>query len=665
MRRRAVLVPLLVSVLVATGIGAITVAQAAGTPGSIRQIAVAGTTNLGALPVQTGSDAIQVPEFRPGIEESSEGGEPPAAESAQDVVDRSLSDASPPGVSVASTRRAKSTPEVTLSFDGLNHRDQRLANGGNQFSVEPPDQALCVGGGFVLESLNQVLRVYDSSGNPLSGVIDQNTFYGYPPAINRTPPVAFGPFITDPICHFDPDTKRFYHVVLTLDVFPANGAFTGRNHLDIAVSNTSDPTGTWTIYRLPVQNDGTEGTPDHNCAPGSPPPTTTPTNPEACIGDFPHLGVDRNGFYLTTNEYDLFGPAFHGAQIYAFDKFALASGAASVAVTQFDTSGPTLGGQPGFTVWPAITPGSQYSDAMGGTEFFLSSMAAEEATGTPGGGTADTIGLWALSNTSSLLSASPSLTLRNVVLDSLMYGIPPKSNQKPGDFPLGQCLNDNTIATPFGTGCWRFFFVSGGPFNEVESHLDSSDTRMMQVSYANGKVWGSLDTVVNVGGTDKAGIAYFVVKPNLTTGTLAGDVALQGYVSLAGNNLTYPTVSVTQNGRGIMSFTVVGADHYPSVGYVPLDAAIGAGDIRIVKEGLGPSDGFTSYKAFVGDPPRTRWGDYGAAAVAGKNIWFGTEYIAQTCTLTQYLTGAIGSCGATRTSLGNWATRITKVSLAA
>src|SRR5205809_1040756 len=33
-------------------------------------------------------------------------------------------------------------PRVASSFDGINHRDQRLTNGGNQFSLEPPDQAL-------------------------------------------------------------------------------------------------------------------------------------------------------------------------------------------------------------------------------------------------------------------------------------------------------------------------------------------------------------------------------------------------------------------------------------------------------------------------------------------------------------------------------------------
>jgi hypothetical protein len=127
------------------------------------------------------------------------------------------------------------------------------------------------------------------------------------------------------------------------------------------------------------------------------------------------------------------------------------------------------------------------------------------------------------------------------------------------------------------------------------------------------------------------------------------------------NNVSYPALAVLPNGRGVIAFTVMGDDHYPSAGYASLDAKIGAGDIHIAAACLGPDDGFTGYKTFVGDPPRTRWGDYGAAATDGKSIWFASEYVAQTCTLSQYMAAPFGSCGGTRTSLGNWATRITQV----
>ena len=62
---------------------------------------------------------------------------------------------------------AGANPELTLSFLGLNHRDQRLANGGNQFSLEPPDQGLCVGNGFTVEVVNSVLQVWSTSGAAL------------------------------------------------------------------------------------------------------------------------------------------------------------------------------------------------------------------------------------------------------------------------------------------------------------------------------------------------------------------------------------------------------------------------------------------------------------------------------------------------------------------
>ena len=134
---------------------------------------------------------------------------------------------------------------VKASFDGLNFHDQRFANNGNQFSVEPPDQGLCAGNGYVLESVNDVLRVFDTKGNPLIGVVDLNTFYGYAAAINRAgKPVTYGPSITDPSCYFDQDTQRWFQLALTLDrASPTSTALSGKNHLDLAVSNTAESIG--------------------------------------------------------------------------------------------------------------------------------------------------------------------------------------------------------------------------------------------------------------------------------------------------------------------------------------------------------------------------------------------------------------------------------------
>jgi hypothetical protein len=177
------------------------------------------------------------------------------------------------------------------------------------------------------------------------------------------------------------------------------------------------------------------------------------------------------------------------------------------------------------------------------------------------------------------------------------------------------------------------------------------------VTYANGKVWGELDTAVTVNGANKAGIEWFIVNPG------SAKIDNQGVLALEHNNLNYPAIGVTQSGRAVMAFTVVGQDYYPSAGYAGLAALSVAGPVHIAAAGLGPDDGFTGYK-YYGNPPgttRPRWGDYGGAVADGGSIWIASEYIAQTCTLAQYESARFGSCGGTRTALANWGTRISEV----
>jgi hypothetical protein len=603
----------------------------------------------------------------------------------------SLSTSTGHGASVKSAEQAKSGPTFDSGFEGLNHYQQRYARGGNQFSVEPPDQGLCVGNGFVVEAVNDVLNVFNASGtsvlpdntatNIVTGfprdvnhAVDLNSFYGYPPAINRTTGVR-GQFVTDPTCLYDAATQRFFLVVLTLEVVPTTGAFTTVNHLDLAVSQTSNPTGGWNIYRIDVTNDGTN---------------TGGANPGPYLGDYPHIGADANGIYLTTNAYPWCCNGFSGAQIYALSKAQLAAGAATVTMQHIDTSGmvnaPSEAGttQPGFTVWPAQSPGTGSFEKSGkGTEYFLSSNAADEAqkpvSGTGGTHSSTQLIVWSLTNTSSLNTATPSLTLTNKILTVGEYGVPPKQQQPgsgnpPGvNAPQGHCINDTTTSTIAGVGCWRLLFAAEPAHDEVISRPDSNDTRMQQVMFANGKLWGALDTSLNPDdGPARAGIAWYIVNPGPAT------VALSGYLGAAGHDFTYPAVGVTPSGRGVMAFTATGDTLNPSAAYAGIDAQAGVGAWNVVPDGTGaaPADGFTSYKSQVGNPPRTRWGDYGAAAVDGNSVWIASEYIGHACNYTDwggpFFTGGagdnlLGTCGGAshgpglRSALANWSTRVSKL----
>ena len=613
-------------------------------------------------PASASPDAAQGPELDSalaGDDADSNGGDDNGMGIA---INRSIAKHSGAAIGHGGNGRAKSNPELMLSVDGINHFQQRfVAAGGNQFSIEPPDQGLCVGNGFVMETVNDTLRIFDTAGNPLIAPTALNAFYHYAPAVDRTHGL-FGPSITDPSCLFDTQTQRWFHVVLTLDrITPTGSALSGTNHLDVAVSATADPTGAWNFYSLPVQDDGTQGTPDHGCvkrvkdANGN---TVLVHGP--CLGDYPHIGADANGFYITTNEFSLFGPGFNGAQIYALSKLQLAAGAASVNVAQFNTGDPSLGLlldgiAPGFTVWPATSTGNQFEGAQGGTEYFLSSDAVFTDTGT-----ANWLRLWSLTNTSSL-STLPALGASFRLVSTIDYSVPAgNAVQKPGEIPLADCLADSTL--PFTaklSGCWRFAgTVAQGPFANTEKKVNVNDSRMQQVALANGKLWAALDTWLTIpGDTDpRAGVAYFVINPH------SANVMQQGNIGIAGNNLSYPAIAVTQSGRGVMAFTVLGNDHYPSAGYAGIDAIVGAGDVHIAAEGVGPDDGFTGYhpntSADFGSRPR--WGDYGAAASDGNAIWIASEYINQTCTYNQFVASNF-RCGNTRTLFGNWSTRISKV----
>jgi len=606
------------------------------------------------------------------------------------VTNRSLSKHSANGVSVNSGKKAKSNPQFNSGFEGLNLYQQRYARGGNQFTVEPPDQALCVGNGYVVEAVNDVLNIFNTSGqsvlpdntatNIVSGfardvnhAVDLNSFFGYGPAINRSSGVR-AQEITDPTCLFDAATQRFYLVVLTLETRP-NGSLTTVNHLDLAVSQSANPTGVWNIYRIDVTNDGSN---------------IGGLNAGPYLGDYPHIGADAYGIYLTTNAYPWFGPGFGGAQIYALSKAQLAGGSTNVMMVHLDTTGmvnaPSDVGatQPGFTVWPAQSPAvSSFSLANGGTQYFLSSNAADEAThpsGVSGGNyTSNQVVVWTLKNTSSLNTTSPSLQLSTALVNVGTYAVPPKQIQSGSgsapspDTPQGHCLNDATTLLFNGqSGCWRLL-VGSGPSSEVVSRPDSNDTRMQQVMYANGKLWGALDTAINPdGGGQRAGIAWYAINPS------NAKLVLSGYLGAAGYDFTYPAIGVTASGRGVIGFSATGDNVYPSAAYAPIDASLGVGAWTIMPGGQGAADddGFTGYKAQVGNPPRTRFGDYGAAAVDGDSVWLASEYVAQACSYVDwggpFFAGGsgdnlLGTCAGTahgpgkRTALGNWSTRISRL----
>ncbi len=504
-------------------------------------------------------------------------------------------------------------------FNGLTHADQRLAGTGaytnTQFSLEPPDQGLCAGQGYVVESVNNAIAVYDQKGNLKAGPTANSQFLNLVPEINRTTGVA-GPFISDPKCLFDQTTQRWFFSELMEDSGNNVGA-TGRNYSLVAVSQTANPTGQWAVFKFDTTDDGLNGTPSHAGCP--------------CFGDQPLIGADRYAFYVTTNE---FGQGFNGAQVYAMGIWQLAFAASHNGtippVYHIDASSflAPYGGL-SYSIQPAVTPpGDWNSDNEGevqshhGLEYFMSAL----QFGNPPYQVLDNrIAVWAMTNTASLATSTPNPQLQVTVIGSQTYGQPNGVSQKPGP-------------TPF-----LDYLTSLGYSNTLEQ-IDTNDDRMNQVVFADGSLWSAVNTIIGDG--SNTGIAFFKVKPSWHKGTLAARTQVGSYVSVAGNSAFFPSVAVNSDGQGIMTFTVAGPSMYPSSAYIAVNGDGPTGNVHIAAAGVGPDDGFTGYAPFVGSGTPARWGDYSAAvAVEGGSIWAASEYIPN----------------APRTLYANWGTFVMQV----
>jgi hypothetical protein len=492
---------------------------------------------------------------------------------------------------------ATPTPSVSIvlggtnvDWNGLNALDNFNAIG---FDLVPPDQGLCVGNGFVIEPVNNVMAFYDSAGNLYTnpGKMSLYKFF-LEPEIN---------LISDPRCYYDTATGRFFLTELAIDGFFGPGPY--RSHLDIAVSNDSNPLHGFGMFTIDTTDDGSDGTPLHFGCP--------------CFGDQPLIGADAFGFYISTNEFGITSPAYNEVQIYAMSKSLLEGFVLGTVVHFNNVDDPASGGNT-FSIGPSIAPDVGGPEPAGGTEFFL---ASHDYAGWNNGSEVGTtkIAVWAITGTATLVNVSPSLTLSVASATTEAYNIPPNAKQK-----------------------------------NSSNQLNTDDDRMSEpVMYEGGLLQAALSTGNPVGNwSTSSAVAWFVIKPTITGTTLSSATKIKnGYVvgPTVGSNhtfLLYPALAVNAGNTGIISFSLTqpgsgSAGFFPSSAYIHYSESTGTtGSIHIAAKGVAPYfDNFTCSPC--------RWGDYSWAVLDDLNpnqMWIATEYIS-----------GLG------TSDANWATRISAV----
>jgi hypothetical protein len=476
----------------------------------------------------------------------------------------------------------------TFGLLGLTHYDQRNANGANQFSVEPPNPSIAVGNNQVLEGVNNAVQVYSTSGTALlPAVLSSNQVFGVAPAIIWASGVN-GVFPTDMRVFYDQTLNRFFVIQRSQDN-DINGNNLDSSHLYIAVSQTGDATGTYNIYVMDTTNAAHQGCP--------------------CFPDFPQIGADQYGLYISSNEFNTTFTSFIDAQIMAISKVSLAANATKPTIVRYllsDFSGYE------FAIQPVTTPPTaSYFVAAGGLEYFVSTNGSS--------GIDSSLAVWAMANTVSLGSATPSVTLTRINTPILTYSFPGAAAEMAGPLPYGSTQGFTQPA-----------------------YLDGGDNRVLSAVYAGGRIYATWATEAQDElGNNVTGGVYVILSPTFRNITLTAPVLRQGYLLVQKNHLLRPAIAVSAQGRGAINMTLVGPGYFPSAVFLPIDTYTTGSSVQVVSAGAGPEDGFTGYSPCC----IARWGDYNSAAAASDgSIWMTTEFIPN----------------APRTQKANWGTFITQ-----
>lgn len=469
-------------------------------------------------------------------------------------------------------------------FPGLTHYDQLNANRGNQYSVEPPNQSVAVANGYALVGVNNAVAVYSTAGAPLlPAVLSSNELFGLPPAIIRATGVN-GPWPTDMRVFFDHTINRWFVLQRAQD-YDVFGNPMNSSRIYMAVSQTADPLQNYTIYEIDTTNLDIQGCP--------------------CFSDYPQLGADQHGFYISVNEFNTLTSTFVTASILAISKAALA-GSAPVPPVWKALVRPSAGYE--FTIHPATTPpGASYFAAMGGLQYFVSTNFNANLD--------SSIGVWALYNTGSLSTANPQLTLVRTAVSTLRITSPQPVAQKPGPIPYGSSLGRSL------------------------SFIDGGDSRVLSVTYAGARLYvTAASQMLDDTSRSVVGAAYVVLAPTMRSGAFAASVVRQGYLCVRQNNLLRPAIAVNAQGKGAIAMTLVGPDYFPSAAFASVNGIPETGTLYLAAAGSAPQDGFSGYDDFF-----ARWGDYSTATVAPDgSIWMIMQYIPD----------------APRTEFANWGTYV-------
>ena len=544
--------------------------------------------------------------------------------------------------------------------------------------IEPPDQGLCAGNGYVVEAnnLGEIL-VFDTALNRASAVIPLDTIMG----LTSRGWSSGG----DTSCVYDHDNGgHWFFTEFVSSTSEASGGtfagcFAGVAHTcyeGIAVTVGSDPFGPYNVYFVDANYNPAE--------PGYP----------YLINDFAKIATTRDAFLLFYDEFPLDGPGlgegfFNGAQEFAFDKKALELGlpvtgddgkpnpAFNVAIENMGLL-PTPNGTcfsddklhlPGITCWYSVIPvhppdPSQYDNSHGGSGFMLETLDFY-GLGDNRIAVFDWTGLEYLKSPNCSRCARIQFGGQLFSGVSFYYSVGALAEQKSGPIPLG----DECGAAGLSSG-------TPPPARCPESGIATNGDNVTQASQAQHQIWGAATTEIAQTYSSEArpevhqGAVYWVIGTDTFDTSGFFTLTSQGYVSPKHEDLEFPAMAAEGfsfedggNGGAIITFSASGHSEYPSSAYGRLSSTSNGllkSEVNIADLGQSPHDGFTQYEGYPG-PLRPRWGDYSNAIYlpgSGGRIYFASNYIQYANCVGSEFTLTLGTCDGTRDGYANWGTSV-------
>ncbi len=301
----------------------------------------------------------------------------------------------------------QNTPPAITAFPGMADSATICPYFGG---CQPPDMAIATSNQWVLQHVNDSVAVYNTSGSIQPGwPKNSQNFFSVPnPSPSGCDPA--GPFLSDPRAFYDPNTGRFW--TAELQVENAFGIAPNCNFLSgywIAVSQTSDPNGSWNVYFFDM-------------ALG---------NPNAA--DYTQFGFDAKNIYFSGNMFPVSTGNFY-AQIMGVNKTRMENGQ-SVTAYGFRNLISPLDGSVVDTVQPVET--EALSNGVPPVGLFINSTNGNCSTTTCSGMT-----IWGIHN-----PGTASESLNAVYVPTTSYAFAPNADQ-PTCIQCVETIDLRITATP-------------------------------------------------------------------------------------------------------------------------------------------------------------------------------------------------------------------------